>query len=61
MGGGGLGYDEIVDMRGGGATLIFSYIRRLGPFFGVQNYEFRYFETIFHGNGRNMTNGKEFH
>ena len=28
---------------GGGGTLIFSYIRRLGPFFGVQNFEFRYF------------------
>ena len=28
---------------GGGGTLIFSYIRRLGPFFGVPNFEFRYF------------------
>ena len=28
---------------GGGGTLIFSYIRRLGPFFGVQNSEFQYF------------------
>ena len=26
-----------------GGTLIFSYIRRLGPFFLVQNFEFRYF------------------
>ena len=26
-----------------GGTLIFSYIHRLGPFFGVQNFEFRYF------------------
>ena len=26
-----------------GGTLIFSYIRRLGPFFGVQNFEFQYF------------------
>ena len=25
-----------------GGTLIFSYIRRLGPFFLVQNFEFRY-------------------
>ena len=25
-----------------GGTLIFSYIRRLGPFFGVQNFEFQY-------------------
>ena len=24
-------------------TLIFSYIRRLGPFFWVQNFEFQYF------------------
>ena len=28
---------------GGGGTLIFSYIRRLGLFFGVQNFEFQYF------------------
>ena len=28
---------------GGGGTQIFSYIRKLGPFFGVQNFEFRYF------------------
>ena len=28
---------------GGGGTLIFSYIRRLGSFFGVQNFEFQYF------------------
>ena len=27
----------------GGGTLIFSYIRRLGPFFFIQNFEFRYF------------------
>ena len=27
----------------GGGTLIFSYIRRLGSFFGVQNFEFQYF------------------
>ena len=26
----------------GGGTLIFSYIRRLGPFLGVQNFEFQY-------------------
>ena len=26
--------------RGGGGTLIFSYIRRLGSFFGVQNLNF---------------------
>ena len=28
---------------GGGGTPIFSYIRRLGSFFGVQNFEFQYF------------------
>ena len=28
---------------GGGGTLIFSYLRRLGPFFGVKNFEFQYF------------------
>ena len=28
---------------GGGGTLIFSYIRRLESFFGVQNVEFQYF------------------
>ena len=28
---------------GGGGTLIFSHIRGLGPFFGVQNSEFQYF------------------
>ena len=27
----------------GGGTLIFSHIRRLGPFLGVQNSEFQYF------------------
>ena len=34
------------DSRGGGprvGTLIFSHIRRLGPFFWVQNSEFQYF------------------
>ena len=31
-----------MDSRGGG-TLIFSYIRRLGSFFGGQNFEFQYF------------------
>ena len=29
--------------RGGGGTLIFSYIQRLRSFFGVQNFEFQYF------------------
>ena len=33
MGGGG----------GGGGTLIFSYIHRLGPFLGIQNFQFQYF------------------
>ena len=30
-------------MCGGGGTLIFSHIRRLGPFFWVQSFEFQYF------------------
>ena len=30
-------------LGGGGVTLIFSHIRRLGPFFWVQNSEFQYF------------------
>ena len=30
-----------------GGTLIFSYIRRLGSFFGVQNFECKYFLGIF--------------
>ena len=30
-----------------GGTLIFSYIRRLGLFFGVQNFEFQYFLGFF--------------
>ena len=32
---------------GGGGTLIFSHIRRLGPFLGVQNSEFQYFLGVF--------------
>ena len=32
---------------GGRDTLIFSYKRRLGPFFGVQNFEFQYFWGVF--------------
>ena len=38
---------RICDFPGGpgprGGTLIFSHIRRLGPFFWVQNSEFQYF------------------
>ena len=34
---------SIVPGGRGGGTLIFSHIRRLGPFFGVQNSEFQYF------------------
>ena len=30
-----------------GGTLIFSHIRRLGPFFRVQNLEFQYFSLVF--------------
>ena len=33
----------IIPRGGGGGTLIFSHIRRLGLFFGVQNSEFKYF------------------
>ena len=33
----------MVHSQGGGGTLIFSYIRRLGSFFGVQNFEYQYF------------------
>ena len=33
--------------QGGGGTLIFSYIRRLGPFFGSQLSEFQYFFWVF--------------
>ena len=33
----------MVKPQGGGGTLIFSHIRRLGLFFGVQNSEFQYF------------------
>ena len=31
----------------GGGTLIFSYIRRLGPFFEVSIFEFQYFLLFF--------------
>ena len=31
------------NIPGGGGTLIFSHIRRLGPLFWVQNSEFQYF------------------
>ena len=31
------------DPRGGGGSLIFSYIRRLGSFFLVQLFEFQYY------------------
>ena len=34
---------ECVCGRGGGGAEIFIYIRRLGPFLGVQNLEFQYF------------------
>ena len=32
--------DISLDVKRGGGSLIFSYIRRLGPFLGVQNFEF---------------------
>ena len=34
---------ECVCVCGGGGAEIFIYIRRLGPFLGVQNLEFQYF------------------
>ena len=34
---------ECVCVGGGGGAEIFIYIRRLGPFLGVQNLEFQYF------------------
>ena len=34
-----------------GGTLIFSYIRMLGSFFGVQNFEFQFFWGGFQKNG----------
>ena len=34
---------DSLEPRGGGGTLIFSHLRRLGPFFGVQNFAFQYF------------------
>ena len=48
--------------RGGGEvgiqyTLIFSCIRRLGPFLGVQNFEFQYF--FFFGGGGGVEGGSE--
>ena len=35
-----LSMDISLDAKRGGGSLIFSYIRKLGPFFGVQNFEF---------------------
>ena len=40
---GSIGIWRIIDP---GVTLIFSYIQRLGPFFGVQNFEFQHFWGI---------------
>ena len=34
-------------MSSQGGTLTFLYIRRLGLFFGVQNFEFQYFFGVF--------------
>ena len=39
---------------GGGGNEIFIYIRRLGPFWGVQNLEFQYF-SLGGGGVRNIT------
>ena len=38
-----LSFWRIVPRGEGGGTLIFSYIRRLGSFYWVQNFEFQYF------------------
>ena len=41
-----------MESQGRGDTLILSYIRRLGSFFGVQNFEFHFFfqkDDIFWG------------
>ena len=35
--------EKVIPENPQGGTLIFSYIRRLGSFFGVQNFEFQYF------------------
>ena len=50
---------------GGGGAVIFSYMRRFGSFFGVQNFEFLYFffqkndyfwgMKIFRGSTQNWT------
>ena len=41
---------------GWGGTPIFSYIRRLGAFFGVQNFEFQYFFLFFFWGGGGVQN-----
>ena len=38
---------DLTSQGGGGGTLIFSHIRRLGLFFGVQNSEFPIFLWVF--------------
>ena len=43
-----------VRSQGGGGTLIFSYIHRLGSFLGVQNFEFKYC-GYFWGSSQNWT------
>ena len=43
---GAVSWSAVSQGGGGGGTLIFSYIRRLGPFFGVQNFEFRFFWVV---------------
>ena len=40
-----------VSVPGGGGTLIFSYIRRLGPFFGSKILNFNIFFSLFLGGG----------
>ena len=39
--------DRLFRFAPGGGSLIFSYMRRLDPFFWDQNFEFRYFLGVF--------------
>ena len=39
------------DIKDLGGTLIFSYLRRLGPFWGIQKFEFQYLFFFSRGGG----------
>ena len=43
----GMAYPRGCGGGGGGGILIFSYMRRLGPIFGVPNFEFQYILGVF--------------